>query len=64
MPGVDYKSGRGHRAVICVWRLFRIESPDILWQELVDRSQEAMNANQSKDIAAIGLQIHEPLRVD
>jgi hypothetical protein len=42
----------------------RIESPDALRQELVDRSQEAINANRSHDIAATGLQFQQRRRPD
>ena len=42
----------------------RIESPDALRQELVHRSQEAIAANGSHDIAAIGLQFQQRRRPD
>jgi hypothetical protein len=42
----------------------RIESPDALRQELVHRSQEAIAANRSHDIAATGLQFQQGRRPD
>ncbi|MCP9904599.1 WYL domain-containing protein [Cyanobium sp. BA5m-10] len=42
----------------------RFESPDALRQELVHRSQEAIAANRSHDIAATGLQFQQRRRPD
>ena len=42
----------------------RIESPDVLRQELVDRCREGIEANRSKDIAATGLQFQRRRRPD
>jgi hypothetical protein len=49
---------------MCLWRLVRIESPDVLRQELVHRSQEAIAANRSHDIATTGLQFQQRRRPD